>query len=143
MDTENTTPKKTTKKIDGKVYQRLAMAFNAYKNCLITDNTVWGAKWNDEVDNICRDYLPHGSGFDMGVKLNYEKSKPNKLVFDCPFHHMDSNGYYSGWIDYTVVLTPDFINGYIVDIKGRDYNNWKDYAYDTFYYVFSQDYLVD
>jgi hypothetical protein len=83
--------------------------------------------------------LPSGSGLDRGVSLD-SSSKPERLVFLAPFHHMDANGYYCGWTDYKIVLKPSFLFfGIDIRITGKDKNYVKDYLYDLFSEVFSLD----
>ena len=76
--------------------------------------------------------LPSGSWLDRGVSLD-SSSKPERLVFLAPFHHMDENGYYSGWTDYKIVVKPSFIHfGIDIRIIGKDKNYAKDYLNDLF-----------
>ena len=67
-------------------------------------------------------HLPSGSGFDKGTALLLDKSKPDKLVFQTGFHHMNEQGYYERWTDHTVTVTPSFIFGMNISVSGSDYN---------------------
>lgn len=85
--------------------------------------------------SLCENHLPHGSGFDSGVELNSEltwvdagpvnqgstpdTAKTPRIVFDIPYHVMNEDGYYVGWAEYRVTVTPDFgcINMYIERIE--------------------------
>lgn len=81
--------------------------------------------------------LPSGSGIDRGMKLLMNESKPERLVFSVPFHHIDTNGYYSGWTDYKLILKPSFLRfGIDMRITGMDRNYIKDYLYQLFQEVF-------
>lgn len=75
--------------------------------------------------------LPSGSGIDRGVTFDVERSKPDRLVFICPFHCMDANGHYCGWIEFKVIVKPAF-GGFDMRITGRDRDQIKDYLYDVF-----------
>lgn len=76
-------------------------------------------------------HAPHGSGFDNGTMLDFDKSGGAKLVFTTAFHHMTEHGYYSGWTEHTVTVTPAF-DGFDLKISGRDRNDIKDYIADVF-----------
>jgi hypothetical protein len=80
---------------------------------------------------------PSGSGFDSGTKLD-DSSTPDKLIFTTEFHHMNQGGFYDGWTSHSIVVKPSFEFGEIIDIKGRDRNQIKDYIADVF-----QSFLTD
>jgi hypothetical protein len=82
---------------------------------------------------------PSGSGFDAGTKFDYEKSFLNKLVFTTSFHHLSDNGYYTGWTDHMITVTPDFRSGFDLKVSGRDRNNIKEYIADTFHTWLSEE----
>ena len=75
--------------------------------------------------------MPSGSGFDSGTKFDFDKSTPNKLVFQTSYHHMNQNGYYDGWTEHTITVTPSLQFGFDAVIGGRDRNGWKEYAYEV------------
>ncbi len=50
---------------------------------------------------------------------------------------MDSNGYYCGWVDYTVTVTPSLTSEFNLRISGRDYHGLKDSLYETFEHALS------
>lgn len=79
--------------------------------------------------------LPYGSGLDAGVHIDMERSKPDKIVFNTEFHHLNENGYYDGWSTHSLIITPRF-GGYDLKITGKNRNGIKEYLYDTFYSVF-------
>lgn len=123
-----------------KVYQELASTFIAYQNCIKANNQEWEVKHCDKIEEIIKK-LPHGSGIDGETKLNFEKSNSNKLVIDSEFHVMDTNGYYDGWINFSLVLTPDW-NGIDISIKGNfgKYQYLKEYLIETFGYALESTY---
>lgn len=82
------------------------------------------------------DLLPHGSGIDAGIKLNEDETKEDKIVFD---FHMDENGYYDGWTEHKLIITPSLTDTFDYKITGRNRNQIKDYLYDLFSDVFYYD----
>jgi hypothetical protein len=98
---------------------------------LLPLRTEWAGKWRDAIAYICHEFLPSGSGFDNGVTLDLDASKPEKLVFLAPYHAMDSNGSYDGWRDYTVTVRASLVSGLDISVSGRDSGGLRDYVADT------------
>ena len=122
-----------------KLYQRISALLTARKNCETSGNTEWHRRHTDALLAIVQRYMPSGSGFDSGTQIDLDRSKPNRLVFDTSFHHMDGNGYYDGWTDHRIAATPDFISRFSLTISGRDRNKIKDFVYDTFATTLNQE----
>lgn len=80
--------------------------------------------------------LPHGSGLDNGVKFCLERSTDSKLIFSTSFHHMNEVGYYTGWTEHKIVLTPKF-GDYRMRITGINKNNIKEHLADIFSETFT------
>ena len=118
------------------LYSELSSAIQAYKNCEASKNEEWRHKHMETIDMLCQ-LLPSGSGIDSGTKLNLDASHYEKLVFDADYHHMDENGYYDGWTQHTVIVTPSF-KGINIRITGQNRNDIKDYLYETFDYALTQ-----
>ena len=81
--------------------------------------------------------LPAGSGIDAGTTIAFEECKRDKIVFNSAFDVMDNNGYYDGWIEFKVVVTPSF-TGFDLKIKPLQrktyFNNYlHDYVFDLFW----------
>ena len=112
------------------IYKRLPSALTAMKNCSRAGNTEWLERWSDSIDAMMR-HAPSGGGFDSGTTLDRDKTTDHKLVFDTAYHHMSEHGYYNGWTEHTVTVTPDF-GGFDMKISGRDRNEIKDYIADCF-----------
>lgn len=112
--------------------KNLSQAISWYHN-LKTDPTKMDQFKSDCTQRIRNEVnkLPSGSGLDTGVKLDLDRSSAEKLVFDTEFHHLNENGYYDGWTQHTVTVTPSF-DGFNLKISGRDRNGIKDYLYDLF-----------
>ena len=109
----------------------LSNCFNAWKSC----NEEWKGKHEERINNLLQ-LLPSGSGIDAGVNFDWAGSKKDKLIFTFGYHHLNEVGYYDGWTQHKLILTPSF-SGYDMKITGADKNMVKDYLYDTFAYIFS------
>jgi len=116
------------------IFQEISICLGALENGRRSGNSLWIERWTERIENIVRNELPSGSGFDSGTTLNFEKSTPNKLVFDTSFHHMNDVGIYDGWTEHSVIVTPDLSVGFDLRVTGRDRNEIKDYIADTFAY---------
>lgn len=112
----------------------------AYLNCCDKGkmNLEWMEKHQDTLNEMI-DLLPHGSGIDNGIKFDWEKSNGQKLIFTFGFHHMDENGYYDGWTDHVLTITPSFPFGYDMKISGKDRNGIKEYLYSLLHDCFTFD----
>jgi len=121
-----------------KVYARLARLFDAYQRNIETGNLEWRDKHQEEIDSICENHLPSGSGFDSGTTFDYDRSRPNRLVLNTSYHHMD-DGYYAGWTDHTVTVKASLASGFDLVIGGRDRNEIKDYIAETFQHFLSEE----
>ncbi len=75
---------------------------------------------------------PHGSGFDVGTKLDTERCTRSKLVFSTSFHHMNDVGMYDGWTEHTVTIYAKF-DGVEINVSGRNRNGIKDHIGDVFH----------
>ena len=113
------------------LYQSIASACQAIRNCQESGNVEWEGRWADYLDRIEKECLPSGSGFDAGTTIDREKSGPDRLVFLTSFHHMNATGYYDGWTEHTVTIRPTF-TGPDIRVSGRNRNDVKDYIVDTF-----------
>ena len=122
-----------------KVYQKIAGTYQAILNCQEAKNGVWEEIHLDTILYIIEKHLPSGSGLDSGVSLDFDKSTPEKLVFDAPFHHMNDMGYYTKWSNHQVVVTPSLQFGFNLKITGKNENNVKEYLSDIFGYSFDLD----
>lgn len=121
-----------------KTYQRIAELSAAIRNCEENGNCEWRKKHGDNLDGICREYLPSGSGFDAGTKYLREDSNDKKLVFLTEFHHMDEFGGYSGWTAHKVTVTPAF-DGVCIRVSGPNRDDIRDYVYETFYHALNSE----
>ncbi len=115
-----------------KIYQMISSLLAAINNCEKMGNYEWEVIHHEKIEKIVSDHLPSGSGFDGGTSLNFDLSKPERLVFDTAFHHMDSNGYYCGWSHHQVVVKPSLAFGKELRITGLNRNDIKDYIHEVF-----------
>lgn len=124
------------------VFQHIARSLQAYHNCLkrnIDDSTVECLdKHESTIESLVDIYLPSGSGIDAGVKFDIESSKPEKLIFIFSYHHMQE-GYYTKWTEHKLIITPSLANDFNMRITGENYNDVKDYLYETFQYSLSRE----
>jgi len=108
------------------VIQKIAESCQWHK----TVNEMYMDTCNEDIEEM-QNVLPSGSGFDSGCKIDVEKSGESKVIINFSYHHMNNNGYYDGWTEHELLITPKF-NGWDLRISGTNKNQVKDYFYDTF-----------
>lgn len=95
-------------------------------------NDVWASRWQERIDQLMA-MLPKGSGFDSGTRLDEDRSDPDKrMIFLTAFHHMDDNGFYCGWTEHEVIVTPTLWSGPAVRISGVNKRGIKEYIHSVF-----------
>lgn len=122
-----------------KVYQRLASAFVARENCRASGNEEWLIRHGETIRALVDRFMPSGSGFDCGTKYDLDEWKAERLVFHVDYHHMNDGGYYDGWTEHSVIVTPSLAHGFDMRITGRDRNDIKDYIGEVFSSALSED----
>ena len=120
-----------------KVYQRISGLLLAIENCEKNGNQEWLSKHQDSLDEI-EASLPSGSGIDCGTKISSD-SKPDRLVLDVEFHHMDDSGYYADWTFHKIIITASLAFGFNLRITGRNRNDIKDYLADVYDQALGED----
>ena len=115
-----------------KLYRKLASLVQAHINCEISGNKEWFEKHEARIEELVKNYMPSGSGFDCGTKIDLDKSTPEKLVFYTDFHHMNEVGYYDGWTEHRITVRPSLAFGFTLTISGRNRNEIKDYIHQAF-----------
>lgn len=101
---------------------------------------------DDEINRLCREHLPSGSGFDNGSDLVKEacfkpgqpSPFPSMLVFKTAFHHMDDNGSYIGWTEHMLYVRPGFSSTDIT-VSGKNKRDIKSYIHDVFHAVLNME----
>ena len=121
-----------------KNYQRIASLLQAVENCERMNNNEWKHKHIEHIEDMCNNG-PSGGGIDSGTEFNWDKSSPYKLFFIVDFHHMNDAGYYDGWTNHEVIVTPDLAMEINLRITGKDRNYIKDYLYDVYHHWLTQD----
>lgn len=127
-----------------KVYQQIAGLIQARKTCIETENYTWKENHENTLDEISKNLLPSGSGFDSGSKINIEASTSEKIIIDSGFHVMDEDGFYAEWLNLVITVKPSLQFGFLMTIKGipAKYKfQITDYVNDSFYEALNQEYI--
>ena len=115
-----------------KIYQTIACRLAALRNCQESGNVEWEGRHEEALEFIEYNFLPSGSGFDCGTKINVKESTPDRLVLETSFHHMNEHGYYDGWTEHKIIVTPSLSSGFDLRVTGRNRNQIKEYIADMF-----------
>lgn len=110
----------------------------ARSNCENSGMGEWMRTHAARLDQLAREFLPSGSGFDNGTTIVPDKCDAGRLVFRTAFHHMDENGFYCGWTHHVVTARPSLIGGYTVSVSGSNRNDIREFIADTFHAALSQ-----
>ena len=124
-----------------KLYEQLAQSLGSLRRCESkgVGNVEWFWKHRETIERLAREHLPSGSGFDNGSTLNFDRSTPNRLVFDTAFHHMSDGGFYCGWTEHQVICTPDLALRFDIRVTGRNVRDIKGFIGDTFAHALNSD----
>ena len=114
-----------------KTYQKIAQAFDAYLASQ-SRGSYWVCLHQGVIENIMKD-SPHGSGLDSETTLDEDNSTKDKLVFHTGFHHMSDVGYYDGWTEHDVIITPSLAFLFNIKVTGQNRNDIKDYIGEVFH----------
>lgn len=122
-----------------KLYKQLSSTINAIENCGKSGNEVWHDRHSARLQHLVDSHLPHGSGVDSGCTIDTEKFE--SLLIYSSFHVMDENGFYDGWIDFTVRVKPSLQFGIDLIIKGNfgKHQDLKDYLHETFDFALNEE----
>jgi hypothetical protein len=120
-------------KLIAKIYRTL----QAEDSCKKVNNTQWQKNHSYYLDELEKNYLPHGSGIDSGCTIDREFKK-DRIVINVPFHNMDENGFYCGWSEFKIICKPEF-DSISLRITGKDKYYVKDYLYDLFHNCLEQE----
>lgn len=133
------------------LYSELSSLIDANRRCMADSVSPANAPersqhWRDMADKheltierLVRDFMPSGSGFDAGTKLDLDASHAEKLVFTTGYHHMDESGGYDGWTEHVVTVTPSLTSGFNLRVSGRNRNDIKDYMHKSFAHALRSD----
>lgn len=125
------------------VVQRFAGLIWARLNCIENKNDNWQYRHEDSIETIIKDRLPSVSEVDGETTINYEKSKPDRIVINSSCLVRDEWGGYAGWVDYRVIIKPSLQFGFELNIVGnfssnRDAFGVKDYLYEIYEQALSE-----
>ena len=122
------------------LYQWFAKTVQHHANCHVgTINQKWADITERRIEEAVKNGFPSGSGFDCGTKFNLKDHFDEKgqvkpyLKFVVDFHHMNGDGFYTGWTSHTVTVRPDLANGFSLSVSGRNHDGIKDYIGEVFY----------
>lgn len=119
------------------VIREIAHRIIARANCARTSNAEWFANHTEVLELIAKNELPSGSGIDSGCKIDLDRSSADKIVITTSYHHMNDGGYYDGWTDHEVIVTPSLAFGFDLRITGRNRNDIKEYLHEVFHAALS------
>lgn len=94
---------------------------------------------NDEIARLLK-LLPSGSGWDEGTKLS-DSTNAKRIQLHGAYHHMNPNGFYDGWTEHSIVITPSLAWGFEMKITGPNRNGIKEHLHEIFDYALRE--LVD
>lgn len=117
--------------------QALAGKFDAWKRCQETGND-YAVNHLQRINEIMRDILPSGSGWDNATTFDFDHSTPEKLRMFGQYHHMDDGGGYAGWTEHTITVSASLVFGLDIRISGRNRNDIKEYLHDLFHHCLSR-----
>ena len=125
------------------LYRQLASTIEARLNCEQSGNAEWFARHTDSIKQMVDDLMPSGSGWDSGTKIDLDNSHADKLVFYGSYHHMNDGGYYDGWTEHTITVTPSLAHDYHIRISGRNRNDIKEYLHEEFSWTLETEIVWD
>lgn len=98
---------------------RIAAAAVALRNCEHYHNPEWQPIWCRVLHKLAAEYLPHGSGFDSGCRIDDSRTDGARITITADYHSMDEFGAYDGWYSYTATARASFV-GLVVTVRGPD-----------------------
>ncbi|MDP2676471.1 MAG: hypothetical protein Q8O83_02185 [bacterium] len=116
-----------------KLYQVFARTIHARHHCEKHGNNEWFVEHTAKIEELVRNRMPNGSGFDHETSIDLIHSTGEKLVFFTAFHHMNENGFYDGWTNHTITVTASLNNQINVRVSGENRNEIKDYIEEIYY----------
>lgn len=116
-----------------KLYSLIARRLIAMNNCAEKNDQEWLRRHREVIEEVTKSFMPSGSGVDIGTKFD-SQSRPDRLVFNAPYHHMNQDGMYDGWTRHQIIVTPSLAFGFDLRITGRNRNDIKDY-YSQIYHA--------
>ena len=118
-----------------KLYQKIAMEIDKLQRAEKETDNERSKLWAESATNIlnnCNNLLPSGSGFDNGSHIDIGKSKPDRIIILTSFHHMNSSGFYEGWSEHKIIITPSLSHDFHMRVTGINKNDIKEYIAECF-----------
>jgi len=109
--------------------QAIMSTYEARENNVKSGNQEWLAIHSQQLGSLFS-LLPSGSGIDSGTTVKAVSA--DRLLLACSYHHMNDVGYYDGWTEHIIRVTPDW-RGIKITISGPNRNEIKDYLYDVYH----------
>ncbi len=125
-----------------KLYKKVATVLQAMENCKKKNNAEWFYKHGQTLDSIEKEHFPSGSGFDGNCIINHMESKENKLVIYYEWHCMNDHGYYDGWLNFDLIVTPDLQHDFNLHIVKYRHNMNQKYRVNKYWDIL-EDYFYD
>lgn len=130
------------------VIERIATILKAYHTCDELKAKEWKNNHRDTLEDIAKNYLPSGSGFDSGSHIDIDDSNGiDCIILETSYHHMSEYGFYCGWSEHRITIRPTF-NGPDWEIES-DYSGvddedfyqdgFEEYLDDTLYHYLTQE----
>lgn len=126
------------------VAAKIASLIIAIRNCERSGNLEWQSRHAATLEQLRKEYLPSGSGFDCGTQIDARATESEIILF-ADYHYMDPEGYYGGWDAFQISVRPTF-DGIEVTPKyahpgnNDDSRGLLDYVADTFHMALSAEY---
>ena len=114
-----------------RAFEVLAQLVTAYQRCEERAQIDWRDRHESSIQQVIDAVMPHGSGFDSGTEIALADCSAERLIFDFSYHHMDEHGYYCGWTDHRVTVTPSFLGRFQLRISGPNKRE-SHYFYELF-----------
>jgi hypothetical protein len=121
------------------LFHLMAQIAQARANCAECGTSEWLARHEERLHKLTKEFMPSGSGFDVGTSIDIDASHGERLTFRTAFHHMDASGGYAGWSDHVVTVTASLCHRAKLSISGRDWNDIKEYIHEAFHQALFRD----
>ena len=125
-----------------KLYQQLARSVDARLRCLNAEPVNdFGLDIHEKKIEDIEALLPSGSGINTGTKVDIDRSTGQKLILYAGYDVMSEYGYYTGVIDFEVIVKPDLMFDFDIRIAGRfgKHQDIKEYLDEVYYDALDQD----
>jgi len=117
-----------------KIYKILAS-----KSQMLGNDTNYYSQVESQIEKIMEEHFPKGSGFDSGCTLNLNNPNGINLIINIPYHCMNDDGYYDGWVYPSLMITPSLSQDYNMKLNWHGYRGkYKFLLSDYFYDVFAE-----